>query len=810
MNKIKKQTKKVSTPKKVQEPIGTRIAKAVFGAKKISERIFGYISYDIKFVRAVYHGKTQRPAKITALEKGIVGILLVDETASFEKIGSILGLDVVNDKAEQSILRSAIETLRGFNAIEGDDSLIALTEGGHAYADKGERPDTYTKDFDIFVDTSHPSWYNIKNGIGDNVKKIEEINTPCDDLNLELDQIKAYAEQQAQDVHFPQNRYLLESATWNEGHEASYKVYVCFVQNVANSEDVRAFVYDENTEGLNSLIADQINQDEDLKSELLNSCIRLECENDEETTVLEGDAVEVAKAEITEELKQAEQKMIKEEEEVKSSEEVEDDVEDTTSNTSSATKAKAPKISAKDRLHKKALYDSLSFEVELQTIFTEDDPDEIWLISPWIKGINEKHKHSVFIEERGPAIERFLNDESKRVFVAYSAPSVDRHGKVKVDENGNPILNIDSDVKEQIEALEEQHQNFFFVELPEFHEKNVFEIKGNQTILFSGSFNVLSFSVSEGQTHVRREEMTLAHHLAAKKKYDSFLFEFAEIYANKLKKQIDSLEPSEIINYKNERLEYFLSIENAEIHKLFSPIEDVLEEKNIIVVQSQALKSLTTIGQQLVAVSNMGGLNAKDKKKLGTELASVEKTIAEFSIDDPSTLERLNTTKELFEKIPLKKIFPGKSKAPSQKQSPVRQPVSSSNTSGFSIDNKVLGIVNGEDPTDEKETLLLLLSLCYASSRRLIKKGELQKKIKHIVMDMPDMYSCLAVESSMNNEDTTDLTIVVSNHSVKFRNLYLGATRSQYEQRVKTVNDGKRQTWVAPKNVESILANLLK
>lgn len=793
MSKIKKQTKKVSTPKKVQEPIGTRIAKAVFGAKKISERIFGYISYDIKFVRAVYHGKTQRPAKITALEKGIVGILLVDETASFEKIGSILGLDVVNDKAEQSILRSAIETLRGFNAIEGDDSLIALTEGGHAYADKGERPDTYTKDFDIFVDTSHPSWYNIKNCIGDNVKKIEEINTPCDDLNLELDQIKAYAEQQAQDVHFPQNRYLLESATWNEGHEASYKVYVCFVQNVANSEDVRAFVYDENTEGLNSLIADQINQDEDLKSELLNSCIRLECENDEETTVLEGDAVEVAKAEITEELKQAEQKMIKEEEEGESSEEVEDDVEDTTSNTSSATKAKAPKISAKDRLHKKALYDSLSFEVELQKIFTEDDPDEIWLVSPWIR-------KGAFLHDRGPMIENFLRDENKRVFIAYSEPATNNDGKPMMDEEVEPGIKL----------LEEQYSNFFYVQLPEFHLKNVIEVKGDQKILFSGSFNVLSFSVSEQQTHVRREEMALAHHTVARKKYDDCQLEFAEIYAERIKKQIESLEPSEITNYKNEKLEYFLGIENAKIHKLFSPIEDMLEEKNIAIVQSQALKSLTTIGQQLVAASNMGGLNAKDKKKLGIELASIEKTITEFSIDDPSTLERLNTTKELFEKIPLKQIFPSKSKTPSQRQSPVRQPVSSSNTSGFSIDNKVLGIVNGEDPTDEKEMLLLLLSLCYASSRRLISKGELQKKIKHIVMDMPDMYSCLAVESSMNNEDATDLTIVVSNHSVKFRNLYLGATRSQYEQRVKTVNNGKRQTWVAPKNVESILANLLK
>ena len=154
MSKINKQKNTVSK-KKVQEPIGTRIAKTVFEEKKISERIFGYISYDISFVKATYAGKTQRPAKITSLEKGIVGILLVDETASFEKIGLILGLDVVNDKAEQSILRTAIETLRGFNAIEGDDSCMALTDAGRTYADKGERPDTYTKSFDIYVDKNH-------------------------------------------------------------------------------------------------------------------------------------------------------------------------------------------------------------------------------------------------------------------------------------------------------------------------------------------------------------------------------------------------------------------------------------------------------------------------------------------------------------------------------------------------------------------------------------------------------------------------------------------------------------------------------
>lgn len=658
MSKINKQ-KKYSSPKKVQEPIGTRIVKAVFEEKKISERIFGYISYDISFVKATYAGKTQRPAKITSLEKGIVGILLVDETASFEKIGLILGLDVVNDKAEQSILRTAIETLRGFNAIEGDDSCMALTDAGRTYADKGERPDTYTKSFDIYVDKNHLSWLNIKNCIGDNLSKIDKINTPCENLNLSLEEIKKFAECQAQDVHFPQNRYLLESAIWSEGHEANYKVFVCFVQNVANSEDVRAFVYDENSESLNGLIAEHINNDEALKSELLSNCIRLECENSEKTTILEGEAIETAKAEISEELKQAEQRIIEEE----SGERFIDSEEEQVSkekNELSVDNTESVTIQQKSRLRKKALYDSLSFEIELRKIFTEDNPDEIWLISPWIRGINEKRKHSVFIEERGPIIESFLKDETKRVYVAYSAPQCDHFGQIKLDSNGKPLLNIDEDVKNMIETLEKQYSNFFFVELPEFHEKNVFEIKGSQTILFSGSFNVLSFSVSKGQTHVRREEMTLAHHSAAKKKYESFRMEFAEIYASKILKEIESLDTTSLNYYKNERLDYFLGIDDQEIHKLFSPIEDLLEEKTLGFLKENLDKRLTKIDQELVAAFNMGGLNTKDKKMYKSYLESISKELTSNAIDEPSTLELLHNNQKLLDVIPDKKIFPGK------------------------------------------------------------------------------------------------------------------------------------------------------
>ena len=499
MKKIKKNHNTPAT-KKVQESISSRIAKAVYEAKRISERIVGYVSYDIKFVRATYYGKTQRPAKITALEKGIVGILLVDESSSFEKIGTILGLDVVNDKAEQSILRNKIDLLKGFGAIEGDDSCYALTTEGRVYADKGERPDSYTKSFDIFVDVSHPSWLDIKNGIGENSKKIEEINTPCDDINLDLETIKSYAENQAQDVHFPQNRYLLESATWYSGHEASYKVYVCFVQNVANSDDVRAFVFDENSNTLNDVIANYINKDSSLKEELLNNCIHYEIENNEETTILEGDDVEVAKSEISEEIKEAEQKIIKEE-----NGEIDDNSEEEETELSQSNKLSGTitKVLTKDRLHKKALYDSLSFEVELQKIFTEDDPDEVWLISPWIR-------KGAFLHDRGPMIEDFLRDENKRVFIAYSEPATNNDGKPMMDEEVEPGIKL----------LDEQYTNFFYVQLPEFHLKNVIEVKGDQKVLFSGSFNVLSFSVSDQQTHVRREEMALAHHSVAKKKYE--------------------------------------------------------------------------------------------------------------------------------------------------------------------------------------------------------------------------------------------------------------------------------------------------
>lgn len=776
MSKIKKHNNTVS--KKIQEPIGTRIAKAVFEEKKISERIFGYISYDINFVKATYTGKTQRPAKITSLEKGIVGILLADETSSFDKMGLILGLDVVNDKAEQSILRTAIETLRGFNAIEGDDSCMALTDAGRTYADKGERPDTYSKTFDIYVDKSHMSWLNIKNCIGDNNSRITEINTPCDNLDLTLDQIKQFAECQAQDVHFPQNRYLLESAVWSEGHEASYKVYVCFVQSVASSDQVRAFVFDENTNALNGIMSEQINSNIELMSELLENCIKFECEIDEETIVLEGDEVEVAKSEISEDIKEAEKQLVIEEEKAQNADSI------NTQNLPITT----PSSSGKERLHKKALYDSLSFELELQKIFNEDDPDEIWLISPWIR-------KGAFMHDRGPLIENFLKDENKRVFIAYSEPASNNDGKPMMDEEVEPGIKL----------LDEQYPNFFYVQLPEFHLKNVIEVKGEQKILFSGSFNVLSFSVSEEQKHVRREEMTLAHHTVAKNKYTDFQLEFAEIYASRIRKEIENLEVTSLSNYKNERLDYFLNIDNPEVHKLFSPIEDLLEEKTLGCLKEELYKKLAKTGQELVAASNMGGLNLKDKKRYKTSLESISKELSSNSIDDPSTMELLDNNLLLLEAVPEKKIFPGKvQKSGQTTNNSKRNNVVAVNGS---INDFATSVIDGSEPLNKNELDKHLLALFYCSTRRLINKNALvHTYLKNYIVNYSEFYDGLMIESSSSNEGSYDVTFIVSNHSFKFRNLmFSDSLREKWSSYIKCNNTERRLTFVTTQSIESLL-----
>lgn len=801
--KNKKQKNNKKQQNAIVESIGTKIAKAVYAEKKISERIVGYFPYEFQFVKATYFGTTQRPAKISAIEKGIVGILLIDGHSSFSIIGHILGLDVVNDKAEKSILSKALDGLRSFNAIEGGDDFIALTEAGKAYADKGERPDTYQKSFDIFVDTEHTGWKTVKNALSAVNDRISFTNTKCEDISLNIDEIREYAAVQAQDVHFPQERYLLESADWKEGHKGCYKMYVCFVQGVSTGV-VRAFAFDENTNSLNPIVAEYINSDPTLTSQLLEQCIKLECEMNSDTQILDDEAAKEAKTKVSQDIIEAEKRLVDEdtvdeETEEESVEKSSIDVPNNEVESSSLKKVKATKQTkstskAKDRLHKKALYDSVSFEVELQKIFKEDNPDEIWLMSPWIKGLENK-KNSVFIDERGPAIETFLQDEKKRVFVAYSAPSQTKSGKLKMDEKGNVIKNIDDDVLDLIEKLEKEYPNFFFVELPEYHFKNVIEVKGDQKILFSGSFNVLSFSVSEHQTHVRREEMALANPSIAKSKYVSFQVEFAEKYAERIKQEIEELNIEAVDSYVNERMDYFLSIDNRDIKKLYLPIVDLLDKKKYLCLVASIRKRLTAIGQQLVTLSNTTGVTGKKKSELKRELEVIAKDMN--SIDDPSLIEFLSNNRQLLEHVKEQKIFSGKKEHFRANQ----QQRQAAPKSLISVQQS--NILN-EEPEATKEGLSLYLAqISQAFMNQEIKKTPLNEKLLALVQDseLISLMEMLTAIPSRNKGNAFDLSIGVNGYLFKYPTLFnhkeeFSAKQKRTQQRLTRVNQSNIQTVV--------------
>ena len=202
-----------------------------------------------------------------------------------------------------------------------------------------------------------------------------------------------------------------------------------------------------------------------------------------------------------------------------------------------------------------------------------------------------------------------------------------------------------------------QYPNFFYLELPEFHLKNVIEVKGDQQILFTGSFNVLSFYVSQEQTHIRKEEMALIPQSVAKGKYIHYLCEFAESYAKRIEEQITALDDSEVLTYKKERLDYFLNIDNPKIRELFLPIKNLLEEKYYANTKREIRQKLIEIENKLVVASNMSGLDLKDRKYIEDLLANIELELKNNNIDDPLIEESLRKNKDLLNNVPEKKIF---------------------------------------------------------------------------------------------------------------------------------------------------------
>jgi hypothetical protein len=565
-----------------------RISEVLTPLLKTTDFYVNFVPYTLHFFVNEYEGVTLFTRPVPPLEQAILGILSVEGNCSFDKIGDIVGFKVIQDSAEASILEHSLEQLRKMGAIEGSDDVICLTPQGKTFASVGKSQESENYKFKLWVDYRHKELLNLQDCLQGDMVLVSSKDASENDLSI--DEIRQIASKQAQHAHNPSDERFLESANLKKQTEYTYQLYVCFVRDVLTN-NLKIHVYDDNQHCMLNDLSSVILNDKELLNELMSHV-------PEDTFVPEEDIKDESESSLSS---------------ISESNEISIEV--------------ADEIGVK-RLHKRSLYDEMTFETELKTIFTEDNPDEIWLISPWIGYF--------FVKCRLPMIKTAL-ENGRKVFIAYSKK--DPRDKSQRNEM------VDPTAQSEIDKLIASYPNFYCAELINcFHTKNVFEVKGDQCIMFSGSFNVLSFAIQENNKVIRGEQMTFVHVKTAYKNYMAYREEFAEIFLNKAKDRISNLSSEDIVKYSAPRLRYFINTTKGDEIKDFY---DELDFKKTLAHRDLWISGLNSLKKMLGPTIANGSITRQDQNHVLGEISKLEANIDSFAIPEEAT----NTLRELKGKV---------------------------------------------------------------------------------------------------------------------------------------------------------------
>jgi hypothetical protein len=441
-------------------PLELKIIQAADKEKKLVERIVGFTQYEWRYFVSTYQGECSHPVPFTLFDEVICDLLAVEKMTA-ERMGELLGLDPEKDPAGRMIISKAIADLVNDRMIVGDDEGLELTATGREYAAKGVKFSTYKRNFDLYFDMMDTGRITGKEIFGSLRSELLTGNEHKWDPPQDISDIRKFAEVQAPEIHLPANGNKLLSAEYKRTQAFAAKLWVCLLENFRDNT-LRTLVYDEVRDTIIPELSRTIDAHEGLKKQLLDQLIQ---EDDSITETREGKPEEQLRIEKDLIGMQAElDKAIDSHEEGK----------------------------AREILHTASVmkkhFDSIEFEVELARLFKETS-DQIWMLSPWVRK-NAFRRRSVLIED-------YLK-KGGTVFVAFSLP-----------EKPDDIM-ADAESRQKLLELEKHYSNFYFCELPPFHYKNVWLRTGNASnAYYTGSFNILSFFVKEGQRYVRQEKMVL-------------------------------------------------------------------------------------------------------------------------------------------------------------------------------------------------------------------------------------------------------------------------------------------------------------
>ena len=454
--KQKDKSKDVSSG--AQIPLELKIIESASKEKKLIERIVGFTEFEWNYTIAKFKGTCSQPVDFNLFDEVLCDLLLTEQMSA-EKIGNILGFDIQKDPAENDILLKAIKDLKADKMLDGDESILWLTDVGIEYAKNGVKFSTFTRDFDLYIDSIGVSKEKVKE-IFSNIKSEKTPNFDKDFLPKNIEEVKPIAELQAPEIHFPKKNFLLQECTpvGAEGYKA--RVWVVLLENFRDNT-LRAIVYDEKQNKVIDTLSEALDQQDELKSELLERLVKVD------------DDIEFTNEEKQKEQVEIEQVLIHKQEEIEDA----------------ITRQDAVKIKEIEKEVEaiKRHFNSLEFEVELKKLF-DTTSDTILIQSPWVRDFAFKN--------RVPFIKEYLR-KGGRVYIAYSE-NESFGGEDMVQEESKKLL-----------AELDKNLNFYCCELPAFHYKNVWLIrKDKENSYYSGSYNILSFFVHQNMKNVRQEKMT--------------------------------------------------------------------------------------------------------------------------------------------------------------------------------------------------------------------------------------------------------------------------------------------------------------
>ena len=734
----------------METTVELRIAKAIASVKRTSERVIGITNIDYTYERFTYNGTTVRPEPITPLERAVVGIIDIDGDASLEKVGKILGLDILHDNAEKDMLLEAINKMKGYGMLEGDESYFSLTEKGKVFAKEGERPVTYTKDFTISYDNKHPDYIYLDADFSSSKLVFETVPISSTTALNDIHTIKAFAEMQAPSVQNEKNRYILQSATLKSAESIVANIFVVILQSIRDENEYRVFAYDDTQESILPHLSELIQNEREWISHLLEQCIKKSLTLSEEDG---GWTVVPYEQEKNDVQKAIEAELVKCEDEETEGKEIEgNDLE---------------------RLHKKAIYDQVSFEFELDKIFRKDNPDEVWVISPFVSWS--------FVKVRAKQFEPLLK-ANKRIFIAYSEPYDNR-----------PTISPEAEqaVMNEIRRLSKTYPNFYYVELPKFHTKQVLEVKNGQCVLFNGSFNVLSFDNVSAGRKVNREEMALVHHQVAISKHQEYIKTFTDIYSKRILDEINqSKNPKDVAEIKSDRIDYLYQI--SENKDIFVDFYTEYDEKTLQAKNTAWYEECEELMERINQFNANGSVDQNEFKTTSVLYQKLIKESVALTISS-TTISELEKAYTNFEKLPKSK---NKTKDVSNKNS-----VSSLNTFG-SLSDQAMAIINASNFENERNVTLYVSALNFLYANRAFKNPtEGMKYLKKILKDsiVTSVFSVFDYTPNKNGK-MLDITIGIGGYSFRL----LGICPINMETKLRTIRIPKGTTRLENVNLKNL------